>query len=78
MASSSDSANIDEKKRKRMLSNHVATRRYMEMENANKVLRAQAMELSERLGSLNSMLLGGYAVSDEHETVALAAPLLEC
>ncbi|KAL4385601.1 hypothetical protein GQ457_15G021040 [Hibiscus cannabinus] len=106
-ASSSDSdpryANIDEKERKRMLSNrdsarrsrirkqkqledfvnevsalqkengqlsekiNVASRRYMEMENANKVLRAQAMELSERLGSLNSMLhiveeIGGYAV----------------
>ncbi|KAK8636106.1 hypothetical protein V6N13_004816 [Hibiscus sabdariffa] len=106
-ASSSDSdpryANIDEKKRKRMLSNRdsarrsrirkqkqledlvnevsalqkdngqlsekisVATQRYMEMENANNVLRAQAMELTERLRSLNSVLhiveeVGGYAV----------------
>ncbi|XVF22095.1 hypothetical protein REPUB_Repub12eG0144200 [Reevesia pubescens] len=32
------------------------TQRYIEMESANNVLRAQAMELTERLRSLNSML----------------------
>ncbi|XVE73432.1 hypothetical protein DITRI_Ditri11bG0117500 [Diplodiscus trichospermus] len=106
-ASSSDSdpryANIDERKRKRMLSNresarrsrmrkqkqleelvnevsalqkensqvseriNVTSQRYMEMESANNVLRAQAMELTERLRSLNSVLhiveeVSGYAV----------------
>ncbi|XWS31819.1 hypothetical protein CRYUN_Cryun23aG0109000 [Craigia yunnanensis] len=106
-ASSSDSdpryANIDERKRKRMLSNresarrsrmrkqkqledlvnevsalqkdnsqlseriNVTTQRYIEMESANNVLRAQAMELTERLQSLNSVLhiveeVSGYAV----------------
>ncbi|GMJ09224.1 basic region/leucine zipper motif 53 [Hibiscus trionum] len=95
-ASSSDSdprfANIDERKRKRMLSNResarrsrmrkqkqledlveevsalqkgntqilenisVATQRYIEMQSANNVLRAQAMELTDRLRSLNSVL----------------------
>ncbi|KAK8711481.1 hypothetical protein V6N13_146763 [Hibiscus sabdariffa] len=95
-ASSSDSdprsVNIDERKRKRMLSNresarrsrmrkqkqledlaeeasalqkgnsqisekiNVTTQRYVEMQSANSVLRAQAMELTERLRSLNSVL----------------------
>ncbi|XP_039008676.1 bZIP transcription factor 53-like [Hibiscus syriacus] len=96
-------ANIDERKRKRMLSNresarrsrirkqkqledffkevsalqkdngqlsekiNVATQRYIEMENANNVLRAQARELTERLRSLNSVLhiveeVSGYGV----------------
>ncbi|MBA0548668.1 hypothetical protein Golob_019754 [Gossypium lobatum] len=46
---------------------NVATQRYAEMECANNVLRAQAMELTERLRSLNSVLhiveeVGGYAV----------------
>lgn len=45
----------------------VATQRYIEMQSANHVLRAQAMELTERLRSLNSVLhvveeVGGYAV----------------
>ncbi|XP_039048374.1 bZIP transcription factor 53-like [Hibiscus syriacus] len=106
-ASSSDSdpryANVDERKRKRMLSNresarrsrvrkqkqledlvnetsalqkdngllsekiNIATQRYIEMENANNVLRAQAVELTERLRSLNSVLhiveeVSGFAV----------------
>ncbi|KAK5783774.1 hypothetical protein V6Z11_A11G120600 [Gossypium hirsutum] len=106
-ASSSDSdpqyANIDERKRKRMLSNResarrsrmrkqkrlqdlvqevnalqkdnsqisekigVATQYYIEMQSANNVLRAQAMELTERLRSLNSVLqvveeADGYAI----------------
>ncbi|GMI66636.1 basic region/leucine zipper motif 53 [Hibiscus trionum] len=106
-ASSSDSdpryANIDERKRKRMLLNResarrsrmrkqkqlgdlaeevsalqkeisqvserisVTTQRYTEMQSANNVLRAQAMELTERLRSLNSVLhiveeVGGYDV----------------
>ncbi|XVF72740.1 hypothetical protein PTKIN_Ptkin12aG0144600 [Pterospermum kingtungense] len=106
-ASSSDSdpryANVDEKKRKRMLSNresarrsrmrkqkqledlvneesalqrdnsqlsdmiNVTTQRYNEMESANNVLRAQAMELTDRLRYLNSFLhiveeVSGYAV----------------
>ncbi|KAK8565544.1 hypothetical protein V6N13_020642 [Hibiscus sabdariffa] len=106
-ASSSDSdpryANIDEKKRKRMLSNResarrsrmrkqkqlgdlaeevsalqkeksqvserisVAAQRYIEMQSANNILRAQAMELTDRLRSLNSVLhiveeVGGYDV----------------
>ncbi|MBA0790726.1 hypothetical protein Gohar_015357 [Gossypium harknessii] len=44
-----------------------ATQRYAEMECANNVLRAQAMELTERLRSLNSVLhiveeVSGYAV----------------
>uniref|UniRef100_A0A0D3CVC9 BZIP domain-containing protein n=1 Tax=Brassica oleracea var. oleracea TaxID=109376 RepID=A0A0D3CVC9_BRAOL len=33
-----------------------ATRRYVEMESKNDVLRAQAVELTERLRSLNSVL----------------------
>ncbi|GMJ01023.1 basic region/leucine zipper motif 53 [Hibiscus trionum] len=46
---------------------NVATQRYIEMENGNNVLRAQAMELTERLRSLNSVLhiveeVSGYAV----------------
>lgn len=46
---------------------NVATQRYAEMECANNVLRAQAMELTERLRSLNSVLhiveeVSGYAV----------------
>jgi FtsZ-binding cell division protein ZapB len=85
-------ANVDERKRKRMISNrdsarrsrmrkqkqmedlvnevsklqnennqlmqgiNVAQQRYMEMESANNVLRAQAVELTERLRSLNSVL----------------------
>ncbi|KAK8693768.1 hypothetical protein V6N13_071337 [Hibiscus sabdariffa] len=106
-ASSSDSdrryANIDERKRKRMLSNResarrsrmrkqkqlgdlaeevstlqkensqiserisAAAQRYIEMQSANNVLRAQAMELTDRLRSLNSVLhimeeVGGYDV----------------
>ncbi|KAK8718157.1 hypothetical protein V6N13_045402 [Hibiscus sabdariffa] len=95
-ASSSDSdplnANIDEKKRKRMLSNResarrsrarkqkqledlvneasalqkensqltekikVATERFVEMESSNNVLRARAMELTDRVNSLNMLL----------------------
>ncbi|KAJ6873343.1 hypothetical protein NC651_032273 [Populus alba x Populus x berolinensis] len=35
---------------------NVAQQRYMEMESANNVLRAQAVELTERLRSLNSVL----------------------
>ncbi|XP_039012087.1 bZIP transcription factor 53-like [Hibiscus syriacus] len=106
-ASSSDSdpryVNIDERKRKRMLSNResarrsrmrkqkqledlveevsalqkgnsqisekisVTSQRYIEMQSANNVLRAQAMELTERLRSLNSVLhiveeVGGYDI----------------
>ncbi|XP_022757889.1 bZIP transcription factor 53-like [Durio zibethinus] len=106
-ASSSDSdpryASIDERKRKRMLSNresarrsrmkkqkqledlvneestlqkensqlseriNVTTQHYIQMESANNVLRAQAMELTERLRYLNSVLhiveeVSGYAV----------------
>ncbi|EEF47269.1 bZIP transcription factor 53 [Ricinus communis] len=85
-------ANVDERKRKRMISNresarrsrqrkqkqmedlvnevsqiqnengqlrqsiNVNSQRYAEMESANNVLRAQAMELTERLRSLNSVL----------------------
>ncbi|KAH8489066.1 hypothetical protein Peur_059332 [Populus x canadensis] len=85
-------ANVDERKRKRMISNrdsarrsrtrkqkqmedlvnevsklqnennklmqgiYAAQQRYMEMESANNVLRAQAVELTERLWSLNSVL----------------------
>ncbi|XP_039046165.1 bZIP transcription factor 53-like [Hibiscus syriacus] len=105
--SSSDSdpryANVDERKRKRMLSNresarrsrvrkqkqledlanetsalqkdngllsekiNIAAQRYIEMENDNNVLRAQAMELTDRLWSLNSVLhiveeVSGFAV----------------
>lgn len=46
---------------------NVTTQRYAEMECANNVLRAQAMELTERLRSLNSVLhiveeVSGYAV----------------
>ncbi|MBA0847181.1 hypothetical protein Goshw_013995 [Gossypium schwendimanii] len=46
---------------------NVSTQRYAEMECANNVLRAQAMELTERLQSLNSVLhiveeVSGYAV----------------
>ncbi|MBA0704294.1 hypothetical protein Golax_016563 [Gossypium laxum] len=46
---------------------NVATQGYAEMECANNVLRAQAMELTERLRSLNSVLhiveeVSGYAV----------------
>ncbi|XWS76647.1 hypothetical protein CRYUN_Cryun01aG0195300 [Craigia yunnanensis] len=117
-ASSSDSdpryANIDERKRKRMLSNresarrsrmkkqkqledlvnevsalqkdnsqlseriNVTTQRYIEMESANNVLRAQTMELTERLWSLNSVLhiaeeVSGYAV----DIPEIPDPLLE-
>ncbi|KAE8722843.1 CP12 domain-containing protein 1 [Hibiscus syriacus] len=106
-ATSSDSdpryVNIDERKRKRMLSNResarrsrmrkqkqledlveevsalqkgnkqisekigVTTQRYVEMQSSNNVLRAQAMELTERLRSLNSVLhiveeVGGYDI----------------
>ncbi|KAF2304779.1 hypothetical protein GH714_037940 [Hevea brasiliensis] len=85
-------ASIDERKRKRMISNRESarrsrmrkqkqmgdlvneasllqnendrlrqnindnTQRYVEIESANSVLRAQAMELTERLLSLNSVL----------------------
>lgn len=35
---------------------NVNSQRYVEMEHANNVLRAQAMELTERLRSLNSVL----------------------
>ncbi|KAJ6404107.1 hypothetical protein OIU84_012321 [Salix udensis] len=69
-------ANLDERKRKRMISNRESARRSrmrkqkqmedlginaahqrrMEMESANNVLRAQAVELTERLRSLNSVL----------------------
>lgn len=85
-------ANVDERKRKRMISNRESARRsrmrkqklmedlvnetgqlestnamlkqnidaakqrYMEMESANNVLRAQVMELTDRLRSLNSVL----------------------
>ncbi|KAF2325084.1 hypothetical protein GH714_022681 [Hevea brasiliensis] len=85
-------ANVDERKRKRMISNRESarrsrmrkqkqmedlvneltllqnengrlrqnindnTQRYVEMESANSVLRARAMELTERLRSLNSVL----------------------
>ncbi|MBA0610160.1 hypothetical protein Godav_011043 [Gossypium davidsonii] len=96
-------ANIDERKRKRMLSNresarrsrmkkrklmedlgnevsllqkensrlskeiNASTQRYIEMESANNLLRAEAMGLTERLRSLNSVLhiveeVNGYAV----------------
>lgn len=46
---------------------NIATQRYIEMESANNVLRAQAMELTERLRSLNSVLhiveeVSGFAV----------------
>ena len=46
---------------------NLTTQRYFEMESANNVLRAQAMELTERLRSLNSVLhiveeVSGYAV----------------
>ncbi|KAM1042362.1 hypothetical protein ACFX13_032149 [Malus domestica] len=89
---SDGSATVDEKKRKRMLSNRESARRsrmkkqkqiddltteitrlemsnnqvrqtvdarersYNEIESANNVLRAQAMELTDRLQSLNSVL----------------------
>ncbi|OMO82125.1 hypothetical protein COLO4_23232 [Corchorus olitorius] len=107
-------ANVDERKRKRMLSNresarrsrmrkqkqledlvneasalqkdnsrvseaiNVATQRYIEMESANNVLRAQAMELTERLRSLNSVLhiveeVSGYDV----EIPEIPDPLLK-
>ncbi|XWS36102.1 hypothetical protein CRYUN_Cryun20dG0055400 [Craigia yunnanensis] len=107
-------ANIDERKRKRMLSNresarwsrmrkqkqledlvnevstlqkensqlsegiNVTTQRYIEMESANNVLRAQAMELTERLRSQNSVLhiveeVSGYAV----EIPEIPDPLLK-
>ncbi|KAH7511137.1 hypothetical protein ACOSP7_000531 [Xanthoceras sorbifolium] len=96
VSSGSDSdpryANVDERKRKRMISNResarrsrmrkqkqiedlvnetsqlesanamirqnidAASQRYIEMESANNVLRAQAMELTDRLRSLNSVL----------------------
>lgn len=85
-------ANVDERKRKRMISNRESARRsrmrkqkqmedlvndtsqlesantmlrqnidaakqrYIEIESANNVLRAQAMELTDRLRSLNSVL----------------------
>ncbi|GAY41076.1 hypothetical protein WN943_017264 [Citrus x changshan-huyou] len=85
-------ANVDERKRKRMISNRESARRsrmkkqkqmedlvneinhlesanamlkqnidssvqrYVEMESANNILRAQAMELTDRLRSLNSVL----------------------
>ncbi|OAY48756.1 bZIP transcription factor 53 [Manihot esculenta] len=85
-------ANVDERKRKRMISNRESarrsrmrkqkmledlvneasllqnensrlrqnindnTQRYVEIESANNVLRAQAMELTERLRSMNSVL----------------------
>uniref|UniRef100_A0A2P2JUI5 Uncharacterized protein MANES_05G003300 n=1 Tax=Rhizophora mucronata TaxID=61149 RepID=A0A2P2JUI5_RHIMU len=96
-------ADIDERKRKRMISNRESARRsrarkqkqledlvnetnqlksgnnqlienikevsqrYIEVESANKVLRAQAMELTERLRSLNSVLhiweeIGGFSL----------------
>ncbi|KAI9182417.1 hypothetical protein LWI28_025171 [Acer negundo] len=92
-SSSSDGCpNIDDRKRKRMISNRESARRsrmrkqkqmeglvnetsqlesgnamlkqnidaarqrYIEMESANNVLRAQTMELTERLRSLNSVL----------------------
>ncbi|XWS46562.1 hypothetical protein CRYUN_Cryun14cG0078500 [Craigia yunnanensis] len=86
-------ANIDERKRKRMLSNresarkensqlsegiNVSTQRYIVMESANNVLRDQAMELTERLRSLNSVLhiveeVSGYAV----EIPEIPDPLLK-
>ncbi|XP_022770828.1 bZIP transcription factor 53 [Durio zibethinus] len=119
-ASSPDSdpryANIDERKRKRMLSNresarrsrmrkqkqledlvnevstlqkdnsqlseriNVATQRFIEMESANNVLRARAMELTERLRSLNSVLyiveeVSGYAVDIPEIPDPLMKPL---
>uniref|UniRef100_A0A2P2JUJ3 Uncharacterized protein MANES_05G003300 n=1 Tax=Rhizophora mucronata TaxID=61149 RepID=A0A2P2JUJ3_RHIMU len=96
-------ANIDERKRKRMISNRESAKRsrakkqklledlvnetnqlksgnsqlmenidkvshrYMEVESANDVLRAQAVELTERLRSLNSILhiceeISGFAL----------------
>lgn len=41
-----------------MLRQHIAasTQRYIELESANNVVRAQAMELTDRLRSLNSVL----------------------
>ncbi|XVF32890.1 hypothetical protein REPUB_Repub17cG0122000 [Reevesia pubescens] len=132
-ASSSDSdpryANIDEKKRKRMLSNresarrsrmrkqkelgdlvnevstlqkengqlsesiNVTIQRYIEMESSNNVLRAQAMELTERLRSLNSVLhivqeVSGFAVDIPEiqpwqlpypiQPIMASADMLEC
>ncbi|KAJ8900409.1 hypothetical protein K2173_025186 [Erythroxylum novogranatense] len=106
-SSSSDSdpryANVDERKRKRMISNRESARRsrarkqklmedfmkeadqlksennhleeiintrsqyYVQVESDNNVLRAQAMELTERLASLNSVLhlcqeVNGYSL----------------
>ncbi|KAK3194269.1 hypothetical protein Dsin_025579 [Dipteronia sinensis] len=91
--SSDGCPNIDDRKRKRMISNRESARRsrmrkqkqmeglvnetsqlesgnvmlkqnidatrqrYIKMESANNVLRAQAMELTDRLRSLNSVLL---------------------
>lgn len=57
---------------------NVATQRYIEMESANNVLRAQAMELTERLRSLNSVLhiveeVSGYDV----EIPEIPDPLLK-
>ncbi|EOX95259.1 Basic-leucine zipper domain - like 1 [Theobroma cacao] len=107
-------ANVDERKRKRMLSNresarrsrmrkqkqledlvseastlqkdnsqlseniNVTAQRYIEMASANNVLRAQAMELTDRLRSLNSVLhiveeVNGFDV----EIPEIPNPLLE-
>ncbi|KAJ9187870.1 hypothetical protein P3X46_003285 [Hevea brasiliensis] len=107
-------ANVDERKRKRMISNRESarrsrmrkqkqmedlvneltllqnengrlrqnindnTQRYVEMESANSVLRARAMELTERLRSLNSVLqiveeVSGFAV----EIPEIPDPLLK-
>ncbi|XP_022728182.1 bZIP transcription factor 53-like [Durio zibethinus] len=107
-------ANIDERKRKRMLSNRESARRsrmrkqkrledllnevntlqkensqlsegintttqhYTEMESANHVLRAQAMELTERLRSLNSVLHIAEEVSGcDVEIPEIPDPLLK-
>ncbi|XP_039043056.1 bZIP transcription factor 53-like [Hibiscus syriacus] len=118
-ASSSDSdprsANIDDKKRKRMMSNResarrsrakkqkrledlvnemsalqrensqfaekikLATERFIEMESSNNVLRARETELTDRLNSLNMLLLrlegegSGYAV----DAPEIADPLMQ-
>ncbi|KAJ9171728.1 hypothetical protein P3X46_015047 [Hevea brasiliensis] len=99
-------ANIDERKRKRMISNRESarrsrmrkqkqmgdlvneasllqnendrlrqnindnTQRYVEIESANSVLRAQAMELTERLLSLNSVL----QIAEEVSGLAVEIP----